>query len=130
MSKHTPGPWKVDPLNYWKIIQEGSGLDICSLLGNRANIEANVRLIAAAPETAAERDRYKTAFESSDEQCGKLLDGNLCLLLERDGLKAINAILLEALKQIMIPPPPRMQESYFEYLCEIARAAIAKATEK
>lgn len=76
-SKHTPGPWRSIPTgmvpNEWNIIHEWMSADGCPVRGHVAraygNDEANARLIAAAPETAA----------------------------ERDSLKAINAELLEAL---------------------------------
>lgn len=77
-SKHTPGPWKVDisvcyvglesfieehgaiPIN----IPRGLGLGACGMLVmpdivGEDEAHANAVLIAAAPETAAERDRLR-----------------------------------------------------------------------
>lgn len=67
-TKHTPGPWDINydggiwtrPTPEYKY-----SLPICSFRWNTAkefeegNNKANARLIAAAPETAAERDRLR-----------------------------------------------------------------------
>ncbi len=59
-AKHTPGPWVYEagtktirskPANYW--------LATMNSWDGAVNNEANARLIAAAPETAAERDKLK-----------------------------------------------------------------------
>lgn len=67
MSEHTPGPWKCERLidndgnpyatSYLAHIDIGPCM-IWAPVGN-AEQEANARLIAAAPETAAERDKLK-----------------------------------------------------------------------
>ena len=52
MSKHTPGPWVVDAVQYGYIITaKGGAYDIAVVrdIGNEDN-KANARLIAAAPE--------------------------------------------------------------------------------
>jgi hypothetical protein len=68
-SKPTPGPWRVSNARPTKV----RGFDILAgyvkivasahlghdLYKDQAEREANARLIAAAPETAAERDRLK-----------------------------------------------------------------------
>lgn len=79
-TKHTPGPWKIVPMGCCahgpKCLEHGLNRDEpfriegadrfspCKILGdgteNTGTAEANARLIAAAPETAAERDRLKT----------------------------------------------------------------------
>lgn len=57
MSKHTPGPWFVDAHN--NVLAEGCLVAFPSVAAGLEKQEANARLIAAAPETAAERDRLK-----------------------------------------------------------------------
>ena len=65
-SKHTPGPWVVDPC--WDILgntDDGNGM-VCQITTDavpRAEAEANARLIAAAPDLlealrAIIEDRY------------------------------------------------------------------------
>ena len=62
MTKHTPGPWRVtdtrifqdNPLNSVVAIASCNGIAL-----EHKEHQANARLIAAAPETAAERDRLK-----------------------------------------------------------------------
>lgn len=72
MAEHTPGPWFVEMPNWqtphvWINAVGSSGvakIETCDYgdgKGERITDEdlANARLIAAAPETAAERDRLK-----------------------------------------------------------------------
>lgn len=76
-TQHTPGPWKVDGASEGKSLvwtaPHGDhpvahvGPWTVSGHGNKAEREANARLIAAAPETAAERDRLR-------ELCGELVE--------------------------------------------------------
>lgn len=109
---HTPGPWSFQK-DYLTVYSSSTGKTqaiakvLFSLPHNAASpcvprdqAESNVHLIAAAPETAAERDR----------------------------LKAINAELLEALEIIAsqssgIPGSTNRADC----MAAIARAAIAKA---
>lgn len=61
-TKHTPGPWQVQTFRTRAghfICTSPAGPDIAVVKGNNLESEANARLIAAAPETAAERDRLK-----------------------------------------------------------------------
>ncbi|MTW19420.1 hypothetical protein GJ689_24830 [Rhodoplanes serenus] len=57
-TKHTPGPWEVD---HHHLVRTVDGLQIaCAYefwVRGAEQGAANARLIAAAPETAAERDR-------------------------------------------------------------------------
>ena len=111
--KHTPGPWAFVSLAPHKF-----GISDAALIGQKGChsvigqiwSEANARLIAAAPETAAERDR----------------------------LKAINLELLSALQWIteFVEDHPEWDDSYFREKGEAksetawmidARAEIAKA---
>ena len=63
-AQHTPGPWWLDDDHN---VAAGSGDTYKTIAdprcmeaeGNEAEIDANARLIAAAPETAAERDRLR-----------------------------------------------------------------------
>ncbi len=60
MSKHTPGPWSLDRLNFqWTISVPDArqtnplvetGKTVANVMGNNSTAEANARLIAAAPE--------------------------------------------------------------------------------
>lgn len=80
-AQHTPGPWKVLPfygnggenLLGFEVIQEGNRdtSDRVAILklsdayrDERETTESNARLIAAAPETARERDALKEANQS------------------------------------------------------------------
>lgn len=51
MSKHTPGPWfsQYDDNGFYKIGSEAVGLNIAFTFGESDADEANVRLMAAAP---------------------------------------------------------------------------------
>ena len=100
--KHTEGPWtvyadtpSVDP--NWHIVTTANRLRVIANVhiepGN-ATDEANARLIAAAPATAAERDR----------------------------LKASNAVLLEALRDMVSD-----HECLSAATLQFARFAIARA---
>ena len=116
MSKHTPGPWVAHPPG----TRNRTGASVDTLAGAvpvascrvypstyeaRAVAYANARLIAAAPETAAERDR----------------------------LRKVNAELLEALRLISglcDDEPADIKARGLSRCCrinEFARAAIAKA---
>jgi hypothetical protein len=58
-TKHTPGPWEVNTLvRCWDILKAGEER-LVGLLAVVLSSEADALLIAAAPETAAERDRLK-----------------------------------------------------------------------
>ena len=74
MSKHTPGPWHFDgdviiyASNLHKVDHKRIGVSsrIVAYMhafqmraGDEDELQANAKLIAAAPETAAERDRLK-----------------------------------------------------------------------
>ena len=64
-TKHTPGPWQAQ--DYWIIgcvedswdIMAGADTACPKRVAKVFTSEADARLIAAAPETAAERDRLK-----------------------------------------------------------------------
>lgn len=51
VSNHTPGPWKADFTHIGHVKAEnGAVIAKCSKLTSLVNLEANTRLIAAAPE--------------------------------------------------------------------------------
>ena len=67
MTQHTPGPWTLGPVEPAEIskghwITHGSYKGVIGILGGSPS-EANAALIAAAPETAAERDRLRQVNE-------------------------------------------------------------------
>ena len=101
----TPGPWTIEYDNHgngsfsewWNV---GPGGDGIAKVWN----EADARLIAAAPETAQERDR----------------------------LKAINAELVEALERTVCALEEVAEDGgtiIYNETMDIARAALAKARE-
>lgn len=102
VNAHTPGPWHITDDNY------GRYRDIYVMAKGRSivrmepwdTMDADARLIAAAPETAAERDR----------------------------LKEVNAELLAALKEAhQIARGEHPNADPMLRLFELTRAAIAKA---
>lgn len=119
--KHTPGPWMAEPINSGETFQVTSSESthfaiIAETYMGTATDEANARLIAAAPETLAERDQLRDLLT---EMSGLLVvarngggDDNirganailtpalLEVAAERDRLKDINAELLTALKEL------------------------------
>lgn len=113
-AQHTPGPWFALPRKYSTIYVEariGGGMlqevAACGPTEVTTQAEANARLIAAAPETAKERDE----------------------------LKAINAELLAALKWSVnafdLDTIEEIEAGYGEGTAKqisAARAVIAKAT--
>ncbi len=66
MTKHTPGPWHIGvctAYNKWDVYGELGELVAVAdaVFTNLATAQANASLIVAAPETAAERDRLKAS---------------------------------------------------------------------
>ncbi len=60
MTGHTPGPWAVD--SRWNVSAQDGEIQICFLYATAPEpLQSNARLIAAAPETADERDGLKAA---------------------------------------------------------------------
>jgi hypothetical protein len=67
-AKHTPGPWVVGPVDDTVVTHlgaDGARYIVAEIAGDYNQpdtwpiMEANARLIAAAPETAAERDKLR-----------------------------------------------------------------------
>lgn len=82
---HTPGPWKVDNINYGKMHVVTNDNQFVAQIGYTditpySERISNARLIAAAPETAAERDRLRG-------ELGEALQAIQLLSTERDYYK-------------------------------------------
>lgn len=97
-SQHTPGPWVYrGPKDGKHYIRDESQMEafieVFPRHDGKENPEANASLIAAAPETAAERDLFK-----ADNQ--KLVQFAYEVDLENQKIKATNAKLLRDLKRI------------------------------
>ncbi len=115
MTDYTPGPWRLNEPRfrdhcgsrievygpYWKPEQPRNKwpFTVACVTCASPNADANARLIAAAPETADERDR----------------------------LKVINAELLRALQNLMTGNPGRNGWGEDYRVWQDAKAAIAKA---
>lgn len=106
--KHTPGPWFVE--NYGDddrdalVIHSDPDNRICFMAtagesGDPATIEANAVLIAAAPATAAERDRYKKALEANCERADKVFQ-----MGDAEARQALIDIYNTALGALSTPP--------------------------
>ncbi len=99
---HTPGPcpWHrhVSDINGVVSVREKDGTVICQVW--KPNDLTHARLIAAAPETAAERDRLKSANEHWHVRVTALKADVAVSLAERDRLKAIKGDLVAALEAI------------------------------
>lgn len=69
MTKHTPGPWRVGPVDD-TLVSDASGREVAAVDGDYNNpdewpsMEANARLIAAAPEMYAELRKLADALNS------------------------------------------------------------------
>lgn len=131
-SKHTPGPWycfKRSPCENILITDKDYDNDTALVdikiiaviqpeINNYTQI-ANARLIAAAPDTAAERDCLKEENEILTEGVHQLAS----LMEERDSLKAINAKLLKALMEAL----PYVEDIAEQRLIDNLNALIVKA---
>ena len=54
-TKHTPGPWRVSYTNFSEVqADNGALIAKCDKLNGLVNLQANARLIAAAPELLQE----------------------------------------------------------------------------
>jgi hypothetical protein len=108
--KHTPGPWRI--FNSTDIFPDDNDTEglrqiaDCSVSEHIPFTEqqANARLIAAAPETAAERDRLK------------VVNAELLAVLKRFRTKVYNAAIGNG-----------MDDEWATAACSVADAAIAKA---
>ena len=66
---HTPGPWDVEPKGSRHFVDGADGLAVAYLgwagVRERSEIEANARLIAAAPELLEALERISTAYDET-----------------------------------------------------------------
>mgnify|MGYP000961965387 CR=1 FL=1 len=68
MSKHTPAPWSIDECTGHIIPSSGVGGGICDPWGDSIEqMEANARLIAAAPELLEACKNIVAACELTDD---------------------------------------------------------------
>ena len=86
MTKHTPGPWTVNPhFNHGAEVRSLASVAWCSVASTHgasgsqvidvAEARANARLIAAAPDLLAALHRISLASQnsmSSKEECGRI----------------------------------------------------------
>lgn len=98
MSKqHTPGPWSITADRDEIIIyaKSGKGAPICFSSSARPldEMQANMNLIAAAPETAAERDSLKAELREA-----RIFISNLGM--ERDELLEAAGMLVRYASQV------------------------------
>lgn len=156
-TKHTPGPWyrNIKPASKYPIIFAGDNLHVAQVISrgvSEAQCEANCDLIAAAPETAAERDRLREALKDALAWIENLdsLDANLDLAEDGDREPFIEAMrtalegskdpspsqrvrdaapeLLEACRQALSMYEVQLQlDASYDPTCQQLRAAIAKA---
>ena len=136
-AQHTPGPWTAllfaPDAEYMSVgVQDADGNIIAQALNPRiahedtflAEMESNARLIAAAPETATERDGLKMQIETMQHIASHRENQFAETRAERDKLRQINAELLAALKAVVAIADRKTDEF------DRARAAIAKAEGK
>lgn len=119
---HTHGPWVAeddDGYSIWSI-RGPSGL-ITRVIGDPAEAEANARLIASAPDLAAENERLRKTMSLCQDQWRDIEERNI----EIDRLRALAAELAEAL-QAMEASADNAATVLTERVAK-ARAALAKA---
>lgn len=108
MSKHTPGPWKTQLVDDTTVV-DGNGLVIAHIgglyLGDACPMEANARLIAAAPDLLEALKAVEAALrkDARDKSIAKdtveyHLDGQTMY-------HAINTA-RSAISKATLPPPP------------------------
>ncbi len=138
MSKFTPGPWKTKKLMHCNAIETETGSriasipDVCEHDGKPCGsiisqnktpeeLQANARLIAAAPELLEVLRSALEAMESEPVQCGgDWIIGMFCGLEDRDITDRYDACRYGYEKAL---------EKVQEWVVGSFEAAIAKATE-
>ena len=71
-TKHTPGPWKTSYTNLSVVIAEnGAVVARASKLNGLVNLQANARLIAAAPELLEALESIASMYDY-EASCGDL----------------------------------------------------------
>lgn len=115
-TKHTPAPWKV--VNHTRknsseiIIRIETEKDsICevhnlyrpeSSLDGVVEKQANAQLIARAPELLKENEQLKEKLKAQEEHGQIIWKDRADIITERNKLQALNAELLEALKELLL----------------------------
>ena len=91
-----PTPWTALPYDSdWECVRVVDPLHgICDVFGEPRTATARAKLFAAAPETAAERDRLRQTVIDAEKRCIELLQ-------ERDRLVKVNEELIEALDALV-----------------------------
>lgn len=125
-STYTPGPYSASTMTMsrkaWASLNKGPlnivqrGPDVLAVVwsDDDSSEQAQARLFAAAPETAAERDHLRNELLELNEVHFETLG-------ERDRLRKVNADLLAALEAVVAIADRKTAEF------DRARAAIAKA---
>ena len=121
---HTPGPWQLEKATRSVRIPLEPHHDAIAYCGTLAN----ARLIAAAPETAAERDKLKSANEHWHVRVTALKADVDVSLAERDRLKAINAELVIVLELISQIQPDKHLAATAERLLMLLNHTVALAS--
>ena len=66
-TKHTPGPWRVNYTKFSQVLNEdGFLVATCAPVGALATLQANARVVAAAPATLAIVKRLAAIAEALD----------------------------------------------------------------
>lgn len=127
----TPGPWLDGKPNFTDgpstesgshVIYSGSQ-EIARVYGDKGlPVKANARLIAAAPETAQERDRLKALNAAVKAECARLRSA-------KEQAQALNAELVEALERTVCALEEVAEDggTIYDETMGIARTALAKA---
>lgn len=92
-AKHTPGPWEVSESNSLEV--EAGKFDV-AFCGPKKGLDifqydermANARLIAAAPETAAERETLRLLVKRIQDALGTGEEGDNLVAVARDAHNA------------------------------------------
>ena len=88
-AQHTPGPWKLETEGHGHLVNGADGRTVVYLhrsgVRNRAEIEANARLVAAAPELLEALHAARNALEHA--ACGQFgIDFKSSLDVTRDAI--------------------------------------------
>lgn len=107
---HTPGPWSVGPADWiisqkhgvgWRNfpVRAPGGYDVAMVYSDEddAEQEANVRLIASAPELLATLKRMRELFEQLSDGDWRHLDATYVdQLIDSDGLRGCDLAIARA----------------------------------
>lgn len=80
-TQHTPGPWDVEPKGPRHFVDGADGLTVAYLdragVRERAEIEANARLIASAPDLYAALENQVNCWDAMLEHAERLDDSGM-----------------------------------------------------